>query len=253
MARSRRRRKTSRSDAGRCRCRTPLGAAIGSKFQVRLAATDILAGARRPGSRGDARSSIQPPSRSWQRRSAARSTTPMFRRGRRVIATDGRPGVPCVAKTVYTPRQGEIGKSIPTFPTFPNGRLYGLHRPPQSCMHMLEPLGLSTGPTRLQCSFGIIGIVGIVFSDSYGVECVCDGRLAARNVQGFFGSAVTEVLRAERWRHAGRSDRLDRHCGDRLPGNRGAAFLRRRPRRQCRVPMRCEEASAGDARGGIGD
>ena len=178
------------------------------------------------------------------------------RRGRWVVATDGRPGVPCVAKTAYTPRQGEIGKSIPTFPTFPNGKLYG-PLPASTVMHVHAGLSWTVhGPPRTFRIVGIIGIVGIVgidFSDSYGVECVCDGRLAARNVQGFFGSAVTEVLRAERWRHTGRSDRLDRHSGDRLPGNRGAAFLRRRPGRQCRVPMRCEEASAGDARGGIGD
>jgi hypothetical protein len=129
-----------------------------------------------------------------------------------------------------------------------------LHRPPQPCMHMLAPLGQSMGPTRLQCSSGIIGIVGIDFSDSYGVECVCaTAGTSPGNVQGFFGSSATEVLRAERWRHTGHSDRLDRQSGDRLPGNRGAAFLGRCPGRQCRVPMRCEEASAGDARGGIGD
>ena len=70
------------------------------------------------------------------------------------------------------PRQGEIGKPIPTFPTFPNAGSMALHRPPHACTRGPSLARLRAFP-GLQCSIvGIVGIVGIVFSDSYGVECV---------------------------------------------------------------------------------
>ena len=89
-----------------------------------------------------------------------------------LVATDGRPGAPCVAKTAYTPRQGEIGKPIPTFPTFPNGRLYGplpfstvmhahagasgtVYGPPQGYNALSELSGLSGLFSRIHMAWSV--------------------------------------------------------------------------------------------------
>ena len=75
----------------------------------------------------------------------------------------------------------------PDIPDFPECKLYG--PPPASAvMHGRSgpPLGPSIGLSTIQCSFriiGIVGIVGSVFSDSYGVGCVWATLLAAGNVK----------------------------------------------------------------------
>lgn len=153
----------------------------------------------------------------------------------------------------YIPRRQQTGKSFPTFPISPNGRLRGA--PPASvAMHAhAGPLFANPGASTGLSAFSVSGMSGLI-SRIPMAWSACVRRPARRPQRPRILWQLRDGgLRAERWRHTRRSDRLDRHSGDRLPGNRGAAFLGRRPGRQCRVPMRCEEASAGDARGGTGD
>ena len=138
--------------------------AIGSKFQVRLAATEVPTGARRLGSHGDAPSSIQPPSRNRQRRSAATAPTLSPRTMGRSDGWATRRSVRGEDGIYAAPgRDREINPDIPDIPEWqtlwPSAgrRVMHVHAGPSWIVH---------GPPRLQnyrnyrdcrdCSLGFI-------------------------------------------------------------------------------------------------